>query len=67
MDYKNMESSIGDISRFVLVNKKEWHKHLKKLFDLNDEEIAISGFKECPDAPDCYYFTISKGKITDYI
>jgi len=61
-----MESSFSDISRFVLVNKKEWHNHLKKLFDLNDNEIANFGFKECPDAPDCYYFTIAKLESRDF-
>lgn len=62
MEYRNMESSISDISRFVLVDKKKWHEHLKKLFDIKENEFAIFR-NECPDAPDCYYFEITKRQI----
>lgn len=55
-----MESSVSDISRFVLVDKEKWHNHLKKLFSLNDNEVAHFKVDECPDAPDCYYFVIGK-------
>jgi hypothetical protein len=60
MEYKNMESIVSDVSRFVLVDKKQWKKHLKELFNLGDNEVASFKISECPDAPDCYYFTILK-------
>lgn len=56
-----MESNSSDISKFVLVDKKKWQYHLKKLFGLKDDEIAYFE-KECPDSPDCYYFTIYRKK-----
>ena len=67
MEYNNMESSISDISRFVLVDKKQWKKHLKKLFDLNNNEFINHRIEECPDAPDCYYLTVLKKDGKEYL
>ena len=60
MEYRNMESSLSGISRFVLVDKDKWSNHLKELFNLDDNEIASFKIETCPDAPDCYHFIILK-------